>query len=167
MGNRLFVPKDNEVVKKEILDEAHISVYAMHPESTKLYHTIRPFYYWYRMKRDMAEYVRRCFICQQVKVDRHRPKGLTQNLPILTWKCENITMDFVYGLLSTRSRFDGIWVMVDRLTKTAHFIPVRQTYTLERLSRLFIDNIVKLHRVPVTIVSDRDLRFTSRLESFQ
>ncbi|TQD69032.1 hypothetical protein C1H46_045435 [Malus baccata] len=161
-GNRLFVPKDNEVVKREILDEAHTSAYAMHPGSTKLYRTIYPFYYWEGMKRDVAEYVSRCLICQQVKADRQRPGGLMQNLPIPVWKWEDITMDFVYGLPRTPSRYDGIWVIVDRLTKTAHFLPVRQTYSLEKLAKLFVDNIVRLHGVPVSIVSDRDPRFTSR-----
>ncbi|KAM2390555.1 hypothetical protein ACFX1X_034280 [Malus domestica] len=161
-GNRLFVPKDNEAVKKEILDEAHTSVYAMHPGSTKLYRTIYHFYFWEGMKRDVAEYISRCLICQQVKADRQRLGGLMQNLPIPIWKWEDITMDFVYGLSRTPSMYDGIWVIVDRLTKTAHFLPVQQTYSLEKLAKLFVDNIVRLHGVPVTIVSDRDPIFTSR-----
>nr|XP_028946861.1 uncharacterized protein LOC114820411 [Malus domestica] len=139
-GNRLFMPKDNEAVKKEILDEAHTLAYAMHPGSTKLYRTIYPFYYWEGMKRDVAEY----------------------NLSIPVSKYEDIIMDFVYGLPRTPSRYDGIWVTVDRLTKTAHFLPVRQTYSLEKLAKLFVDNIVHLHGVPVSIVSNRDPRFTSR-----
>ncbi|CAN6709880.1 unnamed protein product [Malus baccata var. baccata] len=159
LENRLYVPQDNEAVKKEILDEAHISAYAMHPRSTKLYRTIHPFYYWVGMKRDVADYASRCIICQQVKAERQQPKGLMQNLPIPAWKLENITMDFVYSLMRTQSRFDDIWVIVDRLTKTAHFLPVRQTYSLEKLSKLFIDNIVRLHGVPVSIISDRDPRF--------
>ncbi|KAM1090208.1 hypothetical protein ACFX19_018075 [Malus domestica] len=71
-------------------------------------------------------------------------------------------MDLVYGLPSTWSRFDGIWMIVGRLTKTTHFLPVRHNYTLQKLAHLFIDNIVKVHSVPVTIVSNRDLRFNSR-----
>ncbi|KAM1144147.1 hypothetical protein ACFX2B_032592 [Malus domestica] len=91
--NRLYVPHDNEAVKRAILDEAHLSAYAMHPGSTKLYRTIRPFYYWLGMKRDVADYVSRCIICQQVKAARQRPGGLMQNLPIPAWKWEDITMD--------------------------------------------------------------------------
>ncbi|KAM0968460.1 hypothetical protein ACFX2A_017111 [Malus domestica] len=124
-GNRSFVHKDDEAVKKEILDEAHTSVYDMHPGSTKLYRTIYPFYYWEGMKRDVTEYVNRCLICQQVKADRQIPGGLMQNLLIPVWKWEDIIMDFMYGLPRTPSRDDGIWVIVDRLTKTAHFLPVR------------------------------------------
>ncbi|KAM2564410.1 hypothetical protein TB2_012703 [Malus domestica] len=114
------------------------------------------------MKQDIAEYVSRCLVCQQVKADRQRPRGLIQNLLIPISKYEDIIMDFVYGLPRTPSRYDGIWVIVDRLTKTAHFLPVRQTYSLEKLVKLFVDNIVHLHGVPVSIVSNRDPRFTSR-----
>ncbi|KAM2869733.1 hypothetical protein FF1_017608 [Malus domestica] len=120
--NRMYVP-NNEELKKEILDETHCSAYAMHPGGTKMYHTIRPFYYWPGMKREIADYVSRCIICQQVKAERNKPFGRMQPLPVPQWKWENITMDFVYKLPRTRNGFDGIWVIVDRLTKSAHFIP--------------------------------------------
>ncbi|KAB2617300.1 S ribonuclease [Pyrus ussuriensis x Pyrus communis] len=125
---RMFVP-NNLDLKKAILDEAHISAYAMHPGATKMYHTIRPFYYWPGMKREIAKYVSRCVVCQQVKAERKKPFGLLQPLPIPEWKWENITMDFVYKLPRTHNGFDGIWVIVDRLTKSAHFIPVREKFT--------------------------------------
>ncbi|KAB2632511.1 S ribonuclease [Pyrus ussuriensis x Pyrus communis] len=160
-GVRMFVPKSVEL-KKEILDEAHISAYAMHPGATKMYHTIRPFYYWPGMKREIAEYVSSCAVCQQVKAERKKPFGLLQPLPVPEWKWENITMDFVYKLPRTHNGFDGIWVIVDRLTKSAHFIPVREKYSLSRLAELFISKVVKYHGVPVSIVSDRDPRFTSK-----
>ncbi|KAB2625910.1 S ribonuclease [Pyrus ussuriensis x Pyrus communis] len=160
-GVRMFVPNSVEL-KKEILDEAHISAYAMHPGATKIYHTIRPFYYWPGMKREIAEYVSRCAVCQQVKAERKKPFGLLQPLPVPEWKWENITMDFVYKLPRTQNGFDGIWVIVDRLTKSAHFIPVREKYSLSRLVELFISKVVKYHGVPVSIVSDRDPRFTSK-----
>ena len=79
--NRMYVPSNAEL-KRELLDEAHISAYAMHPGGTKTYHTIRPFYYWPGMKREIAEYVSRCAICQQVKVERKKPFGLMQPLPV-------------------------------------------------------------------------------------
>ncbi|KAB2607777.1 S ribonuclease [Pyrus ussuriensis x Pyrus communis] len=136
---RMFVP-NNLDLKKEILDEAHISAYAMHPGATKMYHTIRPFYYWPGMKREIAEYVSRCTVCQQVKAERKKPFGLLQPLPIPEWKWENITMDFVYKLPRTHNGFDDIWVIVDRLTKSAHFIPTdgqseRTVQTLEDMLR--------------------------------
>ncbi|KAM1731966.1 hypothetical protein ACFX11_017778 [Malus domestica] len=158
---RMYVPNNAEL-KKEILDEAHISAYAMHPGGTKMYHTIRPFYYWPGMKREIAEYVSRCAICQQVKAERKKPFGLMQPLLVLQWKWENITMDFVYKLPRTQNGYDGIWVVVDRLTKSAHFIPVREKYSLSRLAKLFISQIMKYHGVPVNIISDRDPRFTSK-----
>ncbi|KAB2611825.1 S ribonuclease [Pyrus ussuriensis x Pyrus communis] len=161
LEGRMFVPNVVDL-KKEILDEAHISAYAMHPGATKMYHTIRPFYYWPGMKREIAEYVSRCAICQQVKAERKKPFGLLQPLPVPEWKWENITMDFVYKLPRTHNGFDGIWVIVDRLTKSAHFIPVREKYSLSRLAELFISKVVKYHGVPVSIVSDRDPRFTSK-----
>ena len=71
-GNRIFVPKNKEVVNTEILDEAHKLAYAMHLGSTKMYHTIRSYYYWYGMKWDIADYVRKCIICQQVKAERKK-----------------------------------------------------------------------------------------------
>ncbi|XP_070679270.1 uncharacterized protein [Malus domestica] len=159
--DRMYVP-NNEELKKEILDEAHCSAYAMHPGGTKMYHTIRPFYYWPGMKREIAEYVSRCIICQQVKAERKKPFGRMQPLPVPQWKWENITMDFVYKLPRTRNGFDGIWVIVDRLTKSAHFILVREKYPLNKLAKLFISKIVKYHGVPVNIISDRDPRFTSK-----
>ena len=153
--SRMYVPNNAEL-KKEILDEAHVSAYAMHPGGTKMYHTIRPFYYWPGMKREIAEYVSRCAICQHVKAERKKPFGLMQPLPVPQWKWENITMDFVYKLPRTQNGHDGIWVIVDRLTKSAHFIPMREKYSLSRLAELFISKIVKYHRVPVSIISGRD-----------
>ncbi|KAI5344802.1 hypothetical protein L3X38_012679 [Prunus dulcis] len=100
--------------------------------------------------------------CSQVKAERQKPSGLLQPLPILEWKWEWITMDFVFKLPRTQSKHDGVWVIVDRLTKSAHFLPVRANYSLNKLAKIFIDEIVRLHGVPVSIVSDRDPRFTSR-----
>ncbi|XP_050113983.1 uncharacterized protein LOC126592327 [Malus sylvestris] len=123
---------------------------------TKMYHTIRPFYYWPGMKREIAEYVSRCIICQQVKAERKKPFGRMQPLPVPQWKWENITMDFVYKLPRTRNGFDGIWVIMDRLTKSAHFIPVREKYPLNKLAKLFISKIVKYHGVPSNLKAAQD-----------
>ncbi|VVA39016.1 PREDICTED: retrotransposon, partial [Prunus dulcis] len=161
VGTRLYVPND-EALKREILEEAHSSAFAMHPGSTKMYHTLREHYWWPFMKKEIAEYVRKCLICQQVKAERQKPSGLLQPLPIPEWKWEHLTMDFVFKLPRTRNKHDGVWVIGDRLTKSAHFLPVRANYTLNKLAKLFIDEIVRLHRVPVSITSDRDPRFTSR-----
>ena len=159
MGHRLCVP-DSEDLKKEIMEEAHSSAYAMHPGSTKMYHTLKQHYWWKGMKREIAEFVSRCLTCQQVKAEHQRPAGLLQSLPIPQWKWENIAMNFVTGLPRTQRGHDVIWVIVDRLTKTAHFLPIRNDFPLSRLAQLYVDEIIRLHGIPISIVSDRDPRFT-------
>ncbi|KAI5345035.1 hypothetical protein L3X38_012912 [Prunus dulcis] len=161
VGTMLYVPND-EALKREILEEAHSSAFAIHPGSTKMYHTLREHYWWPFMKKEIAEYIRKSLICQQVKVERQKPSGLLQRLPIPEWKWEHLTMDFVFKLPRTRNKHDGVWVIVDRLTKSAHFLPVRANYMLNKLAKLFIDEIVRLHGVPASITSDRDPRFPSR-----
>ena len=149
-GDQMYVLNVEEL-KKEIL-EVHISAYAMPPGNTKMYHNIRPLYYWPRMKRETAEYMSRCSVCQQVKVERKKPFRLLQPLPIPRWKWEDITMDSVYKLPHTRNSYDGIWVIVDRLTKSVYFLPVRENYQLSRLAKLFVSKIVKYHGVLVSII---------------
>ena len=114
------------------------------------------------MKRDIADFVSRCLTCQKVKIEHQKPSGSLQPLPIPEWKWENIAMDFVTGLPRTQSGCDTIWVIVDRLTKSAHFLPTKIDYPLEKLAQLYIQEIVRLHGTPASIVSDRDPRFTSR-----
>ncbi|XP_069150333.1 uncharacterized protein [Solanum lycopersicum] len=96
-----------------------------------------------------------------VKCEHQRPGGVSQRMSIPTWKWERITMDFVVVLLTTVGGYDSIWVVVDRLTKSAHFIPVREKYTAEKLAELYISQIVRLHGVPISIISDRGSLFTS------
>ena len=120
------------------------------------------------MKKDVAEFVSKCLVCQQIKAEHQAPAGKLQPLQIPVWKWENITMDFVIGLPKTSRKNDAVWVIVDRLTKSAHFLPIKWGITLEQLARKYIDEIVRLHGVPLSIVSDRDPRFTSRFwESLQ
>ena len=114
------------------------------------------------MKSDVANFVARCLTCQQVKVEHKRPVGLLQSLPIPEWKWEHITMDFFVGFPKCNRGFDSIWVIVDRLTKYAHFLPVIVTYNTDRYAKLYLAEIVKLHGVPISIFSDRDPKFTSR-----
>ncbi|CAL8168609.1 unnamed protein product [Prunus armeniaca] len=120
-GARLCVPSKNDELKREIMEEAHCSAYTMHPGSTKMYRTLWAYYSWPHMKGDIAKYVSRCLICQQVKAERHKPSGLMQPLLIPEWKWECITMDFFFKLPRTSKGHDGIWVIVDRLTKDARF----------------------------------------------
>ena len=121
-------------LKREIMEEAHSSAYAMHPGSTKMYRTLRDHYWWRGMKREIAEFVSRCLTCQQIKAEHQKPAGLLQPLPTPEWKWERITMDFVVELPRTQSGHDAIWVIVDRLTKSTHFLAVKNTYPLEKLA---------------------------------
>ncbi|KAL0549941.1 hypothetical protein IC582_014436 [Cucumis melo] len=158
---RLCVPSDS-AVKTELLSEAHSSPFSMHPGSTKMYQDLKRVYWWRNMKREVAEFVSKCLVCQQVKAPRQKPAGLLQPLSIPEWKWENVSMDFITGLSRTLRGFTEIWVVVDRLTKSAHFVPGKSTYTASKWAQLYMSEIVRLHGVPVSIVSDRDARFTSK-----
>ena len=99
------------------------------------------------MKRDVTEYVSKCLTCQQVQAKHQVPTGLLNPLPIPQWKWDNISMDFVSGFPLTQQKHDSIWVIVDRLTKSAHFIPVRIDYLMDRLDELYVDEIVRFNDV--------------------
>ena len=162
--DRLCVPRD-PVLKNRVLEEAHHSRFSIHPGGTKMYRDLKEKFWWYGMKREIAEYVAKCLTCQQVKAEHQRPSGLLQPLEVPEWKWDRITMDFIQGLPRTRRGNDSIWVIIDRLTKSAHFLPVKTTATLEELARSYDKEVVRLHGVPQSIVSDRDPRFTSRFWS--
>ena len=160
-GQRMCVPEYGER-KRDIMEEAHSSAYATHPGSTKIYKTLKEHYWWNGMKKEIASFISKCLTYQHVKAEHYKPAGKIQLLPIPVWKWEKITMDFVTGLPRTQRQHDAIWVIVDRLTKSAHFLPINVKDSLEKLAQLYVDEIVRLHGVPISIVSDRDLRFTSR-----
>ena len=102
------------------------------------------------MKKDVADFIVKCLTCQQVKVKHQKPAGTLQSLDVSEWKWDKITMDLVTGLPRTTKGFDSIWVTVDRLTKTAHFLPVRVTYTVAQYAMLYLDRIVPLQGVPMS-----------------
>jgi hypothetical protein len=159
--NRLVVPKDRHL-RRKILDEAHQSKFAIHPGSTKMYQDLKQNLWWTRMKREIAKYVAECDICQRIKASHLKVAGPLQPLPIPSWKWEDVSMDFVTGLPPTSQHHDSVWVIVDRLTKTAHFIPVHTTYKAKKYAELYLDRVVCLHGVPKTIVSDRGALFIAR-----
>ncbi|WVZ97374.1 hypothetical protein U9M48_042916 [Paspalum notatum var. saurae] len=159
--NRICVP-NVESIRKLILSEAHDTAYSIHPDSTKMYYDLKKRFWWYGMKRAVAEYVAICDTCQRVKAEHQRPAGLLQPLKVPERKWEEITMDFIVGLPRTQKGYNSIWVVVDRLTKIAHFIPVNTTYSGAKLAELYISRIVCLHGVPKRIISDRGSQFTSR-----
>ena len=127
-----------------------------------MYRDLKEYYWWPNMKKEIVSWVNTCLTCQRVKAEHQRPSGLLQPLEIPEWKWEQINMDFVVGLPLTKGKYDAIWVIVDRLTNSAHFIPINERYSLEKLANLYIKEIVSRHGVHVSIVSDRDPRFTSR-----
>nr|KYP47446.1 Retrotransposable element Tf2 [Cajanus cajan] len=119
-------------------------------------------FWWPGMKREIVEYVVACLTCQKVKVEHQKPSGLMQQMEILEWKWDSITMDLIVGLPRSARNNDAIWVIVDQLTKCAHFLPVNIKWSLEKLTQLYVREIVRLHGVPSNIISDQDPRFTSR-----
>ncbi|GJQ97340.1 putative reverse transcriptase domain-containing protein [Tanacetum coccineum] len=133
---RIWVPAYGNL-RTLIMNEAHAAKYYAHPEADKMYYDLRDLYWWPRMKKDIALYI---------------PE----------WKWENIIMDFIMKLSRTSNGHDAIWVIVDRLTKSAYFLAIHEDYKMERLARLYINEIIARHGMHVSIISDRDSHFTSR-----
>ncbi|GKB86911.1 retrotransposon protein, putative, ty3-gypsy subclass [Tanacetum coccineum] len=133
------------------MDEAHKIGYSVHPGANKMYHDLRDMYWWPGMKKDIVTYVSKCLTCAKVKAEHQRPSGLLQQPEILEWKWDKITMDLITKLPRSRGGYDAIWVIVDRLTKSAHFLAIREDFSMEKLVRLYIDEIVARHGVPILI----------------
>ena len=106
------------------------------------------------MKREISKYVSECDIFQRIKASHLKVAGTLQPLSIPSWKWEDINMDFIVGLPNTSQKHDSIWVIIDRLTKTAHFLPVHTTYSAKKYAEVYLDQIICLHGVPKTIISD-------------
>ncbi|KAA3466121.1 DNA/RNA polymerases superfamily protein [Gossypium australe] len=141
--DRVCVPRGDELIRK-ILHEAHSGCLSVHPGSTGMYNDLKKWYWWL------------------MKAEHQVPSGLLQPIMVPEWKWDHITMDVVTGLPLTLKKKDTIWVVVNRLTKSAHFIPVRVDYSLDKLADLYVTEIVRLHGVLLSIILNRDSRFTSR-----
>ena len=126
---RICVPRVYDLIQK-LLIESHDLRYSIHPGVTNMYRDLKRIYWWPGMKKDIVEFVVKCQNCQQVKYEHQRPAGFLQRMPIPEWKWEMIPMDFVVGLPKTLRKFDSNWIVVDRLTKSAQFIPVRIDYNV-------------------------------------
>ena len=127
-----------------------------------MYQDLRQNFWWTRMKREIAKYVSKCDTCSRIKASHLKVASTLQPLPIPSWKWEDISMDFIVGLSLTTQKHDSIWVIIDRLTKTAHFIPVKTTYSTKKYAEIYLDHIICLHGVPKTIISDRGPQFVAR-----
>ncbi|GJU23189.1 retrotransposon protein, putative, ty3-gypsy subclass [Tanacetum coccineum] len=160
LNKRSWIPCFGEL-RALIMHESHKSKYSIHPGSDKMYQDLKKLYWWPNMKAEIATYVSKCLTCAKVKIEYQKPSGLLVQPEIPQWKWENITMDFVTKLPKTATGQDTIWVIVDRLTKSAHFLPMREDDTLEKLTRQYLKEVVSKHGVPVSIISDRDGKFTS------
>ncbi|GKC39520.1 putative reverse transcriptase domain-containing protein [Tanacetum coccineum] len=159
--NRSSIPCFGDL-RALILHESHKSKYSIHPESDKMYQDLKKLYWWPNMKAKIATYVSKCMTCANVKAEYQNPSGLLVQPKIPERKWENITMDFVTKLPKTASGKDMIWVIVDRLTKSAHFLPAKENDSMEKLTRQYLKEVVSRHGVPVSIISDRDGRFVSQ-----
>ncbi|GJU71239.1 putative reverse transcriptase domain-containing protein [Tanacetum coccineum] len=153
--DRIWVPLTGNV-RTLIMDEAHKSRYSVHPGVDKMYYDLRDMYWWLGIKKDIALYVSKCLTCSKIKAEHQRPSSLLQQPEIPEWKWERITMDFITKLPRTGNGHDAIWVIVDRLTKSAHFLPIREDFKMDRLTRLYLNEIIARHGVPISIISDRD-----------
>ncbi|GKF08236.1 reverse transcriptase domain-containing protein [Tanacetum coccineum] len=133
-----------------------------------MYQDMKKLYWWPNMKANIAIYVSKFLTCAKVKAEHQRLSGLLVQPAIPEWKWDNIMMDFITKLPKSSQGFDTIWVIVDRLTKSAHFLPIRENDPLDKLARLYLNRIVARHGIPVSIICDRNVRFTSNFwRSFQ
>ncbi|GJY70072.1 putative reverse transcriptase domain-containing protein [Tanacetum coccineum] len=144
-----------------IMHESHKSKYSIHPGSKKMYQDMKKLYWWPNMKADIATYISKCLTCAKVKDEHQRPSGLLVQPKIPEWKWDNITMDFVTKLPKTSQGYDTIWVIADRLTKSAIFTPMRETDHLDKLARMYLKEVVTRHGIHVSIIYDCDPRFAS------
>ncbi|GKC28498.1 putative reverse transcriptase domain-containing protein, partial [Tanacetum coccineum] len=159
LNNKSWLPCYGDL-RALIMHESHKSKYPVHPSSDKIYQDMKKLYWWPNMKADIATYVSKCLTCLKVKAEHQKPSSLLVQPEIPQWKWDNITMDFVTKLPRTSSGYDTIWVIVDRLTKSAHFLPMRENDSMDKLARLYMKEVVTRHGIPVSIICDRDGRFT-------
>nr|GFA14175.1 putative reverse transcriptase domain-containing protein [Tanacetum cinerariifolium] len=141
LNSRSWLPCYGDL-RSVILHESHKSKYSIHPGSEKMYQDMKKLYRWSNMKADIATYVSKCLTCAKVKFEHQRPSGLLVQPAIPMWKWDNITMDFVTKLPKSAQGLDTIWVIVDRLTKSAHLLPIRENDPMDKLARIYL-NIIK------------------------
>ncbi|GJR48721.1 putative reverse transcriptase domain-containing protein [Tanacetum coccineum] len=146
-----------------IMHESRKSKYSVHSGSEKMYQDMKKLYWWPNMEVDIATYVSKCLTCLKVKAEHQKPSGLLVQPKVPQWKWDNITMDFITKLPRTSSGYDTIWVVIDRLSKSAHFLSIRKNDSMDKLARLYMKEVVTRHGIPVSIICDRDDRFTSNI----
>jgi len=126
-------------LKRQILDEGHRSSLSIHPRANKMYQDLRRLFWWPGMKKEIAEFVYAYLVCQKSKIEHQKPSGLMQPLFVPEWKWDSISMDIVGALPKTVKGFDSIWVIVDRLTKSSHFVPIKTSMSVAKLAEIYIE----------------------------
>lgn len=159
-NNCLVIPKENHSIVNVILQEFHSSRIGGHAGFLRTFLRITGHYFWDGMRADIREFVHTCQVCQRAKQVQTSLAGLLSPLPIPTRVWEDIAMDFITGLPSSQG-YTVILVVVDRLSKYAHFAPLRSSFTAVQVAEIFLTTVVKLHGVPQSIVTDHDKVFTS------
>ncbi|GJU10627.1 reverse transcriptase domain-containing protein [Tanacetum coccineum] len=159
--DRIWVPLMGNI-RTLIIDEAHKSRYSVHPRTDKMYYVLRDMYWWPGIKKDITLYVSKCLTYSKIKAEHQRPSSLLQQPEIPEWKWKRISMDFITKLPRTKNRHDAICVIMDKLTKSAYCLPIREDYKMDRLARLYLNEIIIRNGVSISIIFDRDSRFTSR-----
>nr|GEU43194.1 reverse transcriptase domain-containing protein [Tanacetum cinerariifolium] len=154
LNGRSWLPCYDDL-RSVIMHESHKSKYSIHPGPDKMYLDMKNLYWWPNMKAKIATYVSKCLTCAKVKAEHQRPSGLLVQPAIPKWKWDNIMMDFITKLPKSSQGFDTMWVIVDRLTKSAHFLPIRENDLLDKLARLYLNRIVARHEIPVSIICDQ------------
>ena len=157
-GSRLCIVKD---LREKVMYESHSPPYAGHRGILATTQAIETYFYWPGMRQDIEDYVTQCIVCQKVKYDRGKAPGLLQPLPIPDAPWQSISMDFIFGLPKSIQGNTGIWIIVDRFSKQAHFLPVKKTIKAKHMANMFMFHIFKHHGLPSSIISDRDPRMTS------
>jgi hypothetical protein len=160
--NIIYVPNYHEF-RSTILKEIHNVPYAGHLVHQKIVVAVKSQYYWLSMKKEIVEYIAKFMEFQKVKAEHRHPTRLLQPLPILEWKWEVVTMDFITKFPRTRKQHDGIMLVVDKLTKATHFIPMKVTHKETNVVDIYMREVACLHGIPKKIMSKRDPNFTSKI----
>nr|GEU80626.1 putative reverse transcriptase domain-containing protein [Tanacetum cinerariifolium] len=167
LNGRCWLPCYDDL-RAVIMYESHKAKYSIHLDADKMYQDMKKLYWWTNMKANITTYVSKFLTCVKVKAEHQRPSRLLVQPAIPEWKWDNITMDFITKLPKSSQGFDTIWVIVDRLTKSSHFFPIRENDLLDKLASLYLNMIVARHGILVSIICNRDGRFTSNFwRSFQ